>query len=161
MAKFVTQEPFDLEEFLAISSLFDFYDEAVPTSVTLSKVVSTNAFDSTTEQLTLTGTFGAELDEDGYPTSGTITGLRFASTEGVSFAFTSLSLSVEDYVTYIEGDDLAGLFVDLLSGGDVVRGSIGNDVLYSFDGADILNGLAGADTMRGGAGDDLYYVDNV
>ena len=67
MAKFITREPFDLDEFLANSSLFEFFDEAVPTTVTLTKVVATNTTEGT-EQLTLTGTFSAQLDEDGYPT---------------------------------------------------------------------------------------------
>jgi Ca2+-binding RTX toxin-like protein len=86
--------------------------------------------------------------------------LKFTSTEGVSFSFTGISLTVDGFVSYIEGDDLAGLVSDLLAGDDVVKGSTGDDSIYGFGGSDLMDGRSGADVMAGGTGDDLYYVDH-
>src|SRR5690606_39025021 len=148
----------DIEAFVAESTYLEFFIEGEVTSGTSTRLVITDEFEGIVEQLILTGSFGDY--EDGYPTTGIVTGGQYSITGGESFSFSDASITVEAFTSYVINNDLLGLFEDLFGGNDVIKGTAGNDGLAGFDGDDTIDGRAGADTMRGGAGDDFYYVDN-
>ena len=98
MPALVANAPFNMANYIANGSLADFFDEGTVTTATATTLVLEYSDASTSERLTLNGTFGNYVD--GVPTTGTITSLSY-SLNGTSLftasrAFRSLSRSSLD-----------------------------------------------------------------
>ena len=159
MTTLVAGAAFDMQDFVANGSLSDFFEFGEVVTATATEFVVVYSDGSTTERLTLTGTFAGYAD--GYPTTGTIESLAFAVDGVTIFTLSNVAISVEQFTAFAQSDDLAGLFQQLLAGADELTGSAGNDVLLAFAGNDILSGGGGSDIFHGGAGDDQYLVEGV
>jgi Ca2+-binding RTX toxin-like protein len=129
-------------------------------------------------RVTLTGTGFNSVDDHGYPTSGTVTGIStygFMLVGGMFYVtapvatITGLSVGVAELNAAAHSADPHALGNLLFSGddtltgtdqwgpGDVLIGYGGNDAISGGDGIDILIGGDGADTIHGG--DDTAYHD--
>jgi serralysin len=97
------------------------------------------------EVVTFYGT-GFTYNTQGVPTGGTITRVT-SSYLGVNmFDLKSLSVPVQQVVTWaLEGDDL-GMANTVLGGADTINGSAGGDLVSGFGGANLVN--AGGGTIR-------------
>ncbi|WP_280364227.1 calcium-binding protein, partial [Pseudomonas sp. BN411] len=109
---------------------------------------------------------------------GTLTSTNYYEFGTKIYEITGLNLSALTVESYIDAEDVNGLFNYAFSGNDLFNGSSqndtlngyggsdqllgngGNDVLYGGFGNDSLNGGIGVDTMVGDLGNDTYYVDN-
>ncbi|WP_395673715.1 calcium-binding protein [Phenylobacterium sp.] len=121
------------------------------------------------EVVTFYGT-GFTYNTQGVPTGGTITRVT-SSYLGVNmFDLKSLSVPVQQVVTWaLEGDDL-GMANTVLGGADTINGSAGGDLVSGFGGANLVNagggddsvaGMVGSsDTVYGGAGNDLIVSES-
>ena len=78
-----------------------------------------------------------------------------------SFSLSGASISVADFTSYVNSNNIIGLFQQMLQGADQIIGSASADILYAFDGNDRLDGGLGNDILLGRAGDDTYVVDSV
>src|SRR5690606_7186233 len=112
--KFVAKSEFDIEAFVAESTYLEFFIEGEVTSGTSTRLVITDEFEGIVEQLILTGSFGDY--EDGYPTTGIVTGGQYSITGGESFSFSDASITVEAFTSYVINNDLMGLLEDLFGG---------------------------------------------
>ncbi len=158
MARLVANAPFDMFTFLTEGSLAEFFEFAEVITGTASQFVLRDQYDGIIEQLSLTGSFGGY--SGGYPTTGTVTGGTY-SLDGALFTFSSASISVQAFTDYVQTNDLAGLFIEMLRGADQLIGSSGYDALFGFEGNDSLDGGGGGDDLVGGFGNDSYYVNSV
>jgi hypothetical protein len=99
--------------------------------------------------------FGITYDSDGDPASGTITGYTSVIGGLTAATVTGLNASVATFLQYVvAGDNTSAVFY-MLSGNDLINGSVGNDLLAGGPGNDTLFGLAGDDSLGGNDGDDL------
>ncbi len=160
MTKLVAKSQLDMTSFIAnanLANLFQFGSVLVQTSTKF----QIKDVEQTQEVLTLTGSFSG-YNAGGYPTTGMITGGSYTpgNTGFASISFSNASLSVEAFTGYVNSNDVAGAFQDLLRGNDQLIGSSLADVLHGFAGNDTMNGGGGADQLRGGLGNDSYIVDN-
>jgi Ca2+-binding RTX toxin-like protein len=103
---------------------------------------------------------GFTFDQNGNLTGGTIQSIA-SSVSGTPRSYiANLSLAVTTYNSYVNSNNLHGLYTLAMAGNDQVLGSSQNDILMGYAGNDSLDGGAGNDTMAGGTGDDTYYVDS-
>lgn len=153
MSNLVAGVAFDQNDFIANGSLSEFFDFGTPTTATGTTFIVEYSDDMMSEVLTLTGTFGDYVD--GYPTTGTITGISYWLDGATVITVDSCSISVAAFTDYVMADDLAGLFGAILGDADAITGSSGDDVLDGMAGDDIIEGLDGGDTLYGGGGDDI------
>jgi Ca2+-binding RTX toxin-like protein len=159
MANLIANSTYDMRE-LAQTTITIFSD-GTPVESTADRV-SVEYLGVGTEPdeiLTLTGS-GFANQVEGYPTTGLISGADYYVNGVLVLSLSSLSMTVEEFRTYVGTEDTAGLLGDLFSDADVLTGSSGADVLLGFDGADRLDGGAGADELEGGLGNDIYSVDD-
>lgn len=154
MAKMVAGQALDMNEFFNVASLADFFEWGDVTSSSSTKLVVAYSEPGFSESLALSGSFSGYVE--GYPTTGTLTGGSYALNGANLFSLTSLNMSVQTFRSYVEADNMRGLFQELLKGNDEIVGSSGSDTLYGYAGNDILDGGAGADVLFGGAGNDTY-----
>jgi Ca2+-binding RTX toxin-like protein len=107
-----------------------------------------------------------EIDDDIFPTDGTVHSFSVSDTTGLNFTITRMSDDATDIALYVASEDWDGFAVDVFSGKDTIVGSRHDDLVRGFDGADrisggrgndILSGDDGGDTLRGGSGDDRFY----
>lgn len=100
---------------------------------------------------------GFRYNDDGEPTSGTVTGIR-AVGDGIVATWSDISLAATDIRdaarTFSTKDDMK-LVRKMLSGDDVFNGGGGADRFNGFAGDDSLRGGRGADSLYGGDGDDV------
>ncbi len=153
MPTLVAGGAFDIQDLISNGSLSEFFDSGEVSTASDTTFVVSYSDPTISEQLTLTGTFGDYVD--GYPTTGTITSASYWLDGNTLFTITDMSMSVEDFTSFVNSDDLTGLFQTILAGADTLLGSDGNDVLLGFDGDDTLRGGTGDDQLHGGAGDDF------
>ena len=153
MAKLTAGAAYDMREMLATGSLSEFFYWGDVVTGTATDFVVDYADETISERLTMTGSFGTYVD--GYPTSGTIATISYWLNGSTLLTFEGLSISVPAFTEYVTGDNLEGLFQELLAGNDEILGGLGDDVLLGFDGHDTLRGGRGADELVGGAGDDF------
>ena len=154
MPSLVANSAFDMAEMLATGSLSEFFEWGEVVTGTDTSFVVTYSDEFMSEQLTLAGTFGG-YNVDGYPTTGTITQVNYWLDGGTDFTISGVSISVEAFTAYVMGDNLQGLFEEVLAGADELNGSSGDDTLIGFSGDDILRGDLGNDALYGGDGNDL------
>jgi len=153
MPTFIAQAAFDTVTFAASGSIQELFDFGVPGTATATVFVLDYSDAVATEQLTLTGTLGAYVN--GFPTTGVITDIAYSLNGVMQFTFASLTMTVEAFTTFVQADDIAGLFAALLAGADQITGSSGNDVLLGYEGNDNLAGADGNDVLEGRNGDDI------
>jgi len=152
-----------------IDDLFD-YDNVSVTD-TLIKF-----FDDDSDFIELTGT-GFAADLDGYPVSGTVTGVEVVEDARITLTMADISIDVPTIVSFVNANDADGLMQFVLSsadslsgsqfgddlwgyaGDDTLAGDAGDDTLKGDEGADSLDGGAGDDSLQGGAGDDTLTGD--
>jgi len=104
-------------------------------------------------------------DIDGELVSGTLTGIKQVENAVAILTLTNFSMPVSDFLGYVDTGDTLGLLsgavsTGILTGDDLIKGSLFADLISGFAGKDTLNGGADADTMAGGTGDDTYIVDD-
>ena len=101
---------------------------------------------------------------------GTVTGYEQSYYGELSYEVDSASVSATTLYRYLNSGNGAAVQSYVLSGNDVIKGSIygdhikgyaGIDTIYGYQGNDVLDGGLGADYLYGGVGDDTFYVDNV
>jgi Ca2+-binding RTX toxin-like protein len=153
MPSLVAGAAFDMEDLIANGSLAEFFEFGEVVTGTETEFVVTYSDETISERLTLTGEFGEYVD--GYPTTGIITSASYELNGVTLFTITGIEMSVEDFTAYVMGDDLAGLFDELLAGVDGIYGSDGNDVLLGLGGDDSMRGGLGSDELYGGEGNDF------
>jgi Ca2+-binding RTX toxin-like protein len=106
--------------------------------------------------------FGAP-DADGFPTTGTLTNIRFdLGNGGTYFLISGLSIPVSQFNAALASADPSVLVSLLFDGADVIHGDMsaglgetlyghgGNDQIYGYDGQDLIYGGDGGDTIEGG-----------
>ena len=122
MANFTANRALDLPSLIANGSLSEFFEFGEVVTGTETTLVVTYSDEFGSEQLTLTGTFGDYVD--GSPTTGTVTGVVYATGGSDLFTVTNMSMSVATFTDYATTDNLAGLFGEVLAGADVSRWSL-------------------------------------
>lgn len=88
------------------------------------------------------------------PTAGTITGYTGSDRSGTLVEFSDFTMSITDFLVYVDESDDYGFFADIFSEADLVNGGSGDDIVVTFDGDDTLYGNGGDDTFIGGDGSD-------
>lgn len=96
---------------------------------------------------------GVELDMDGFPVAGTLTGTTYTVNGVQQYTVTNLNHDLPDAIALWSNSDPT-LLNFLFSGADTFNGSSGADVLNGYNGNDKLNGNGGADKLNGGSGID-------
>ncbi len=175
MARFVAgSRPFDMTAW----DLTDFGDGTV-TSDGTSTVDVTGAGGQF--HYVLTGSGFGDFDGDGFPQSGTVTGFSMGIPDRSQMTITGISMDAATFMSYVEGNDSAGLEATLFAGADsfvgrehdvtllgyggadnfnISRG--GDDIIQGGDGNDIVNpgaAFTAADSIDGGAGTDKLHLD--
>lgn len=118
---------------------------------------------NTPEQMLMRGSFTAF--SGGKPTAGALSSVvqteeRFNGAAVEVATYTGLSISVEQFLSFVSSGDAAAFLAFCYAGVDTITGSFGDDILYGYGGDDSIDGRSGADTMTGGTGSDSYGVDN-
>ncbi|MDQ4087508.1 MAG: calcium-binding protein [Pseudomonadota bacterium] len=129
------------------------YGEVMESSTTYCHIHSTQSIDS----MDMRGSFPST----GLPTTGTLSQLVFDDLHSPKsdLAAYAVSMTVEEFVGFVQSNNALGLLERMFGGSDVITGSSWDDVLYGFAGDDLLDGAGGADSMSGGSGNDSYFVD--
>lgn len=115
--------------------------------------------------VTGTGFDYEEIDDDIFPTDGTVQSFSAAENGNSQFTITGMSDDADTIATYVASEDWDAFASDVFSGKDKIVGSRHDDHVRGFFGADHINGGkgddliggdAGADTLAGGAGADQF-----
>lgn len=111
-------------------------------------------------------------------TGGTVTSTNYYYNDVKIYEITGGSYGAVTIQSYLNADNITGLFSYVFAGADVFNGSAyvdvlngyggndklygngGNDILKGGAGNDLLNGGSGSDVMLGGSGNDIYYVNS-
>ncbi|HTQ13437.1 MAG TPA: calcium-binding protein [Rhizomicrobium sp.] len=148
MARFVAgSRTFDMTDW----DLSDFGDGAV-TNDTATEVDVTGA----QFHYVLTGTGLGDFDGQGFPQSGTVTGFSMGIPDRSQMTITGISIDAASFMSYVHGNDAAGLEATLFSGNDSFVGREHDVTLLGYGGADNFNiSRGGDDTIQGGDGNDV------
>jgi Ca2+-binding RTX toxin-like protein len=103
---------------------------------------------------------------NGFPATGTITGLTFRQFGATVLTTTDVNLSVATLFNLLNTDQFEAIYELVLAGDDTItlsssadsfNGRGGNDLMRGLGGADSISGGSGNDTLEGGDGND--YLD--
>jgi Ca2+-binding RTX toxin-like protein len=106
-----------------------------------------------------------EIDDDIFPTDGTVHSFSAATGSKLDFSITKMSDDATTIASYVVTEDWDAFASDVFSGKDKIVGSRHDDHIRGFFGADkmsggkgddVISGDAGADTLAGGAGADSF-----
>jgi Ca2+-binding RTX toxin-like protein len=105
--------------------------------------------------LNISGMGFGGFDQQGYPTSGTITYISFNAVPNYTLSIGGLNIPVATFRDIVSRNDVVSLQNLVLGGSDTMLGDdhVG-DVLAGYGGADRIEGHGGNDTLRGGDGSD-------
>lgn len=95
-----------------------------------------------------------------YLVGGTLTGFEQFDPYGLQYEIYDFAVSASVAASYLENNDLRGLYSIALSGRDTIYGSAYDDDLAGFAGNDIFYTGGGHDAVDGGSGLDMVIYDN-
>lgn len=129
-----------------LPGLFDYDFADVSTTVA-------RFFDNAFDYVEFTGT-GFKIDDQGVPTSGTITGAVVVEGGLTLQSYSNVSMLAAALYNYALNNDVSGFYAELLARADSITGSDFDDVLFGGRGNDTIKGGGGADRILGQAGKD-------